>query len=172
MEVKSYYFDKKINKYFDNYLFLFRDIHPNTITITGIFINGIAYYTYFYMKNKHLTAILLIFRVICDNLDGSVARKFNKVSHIGGLLDGIADSLLVSTIWYSVFDYFNINYKLCLSINAGCIMFLYLIYYDAVFIHNNLTNSKNGNFLNKISYFIYENTYLSILLVIFIMYLS
>lgn len=171
MKLDKFYYDQKINKQLEKILPLFENIHPNIITIFGIILNGIAFYYYFILNNKFVTSVLLILRIVSDNLDGMVARKYNKTSKLGGFLDGIADCILLSTIWYGVFDYIGLKfiYKICLTINCGCILFLYLVYHDAIFIHKEITN--DDTLLNKIPLLIYHNTYLSICLVILVIYM-
>jgi phosphatidylglycerophosphate synthase len=171
-KLEPYYFDNKFNKkYVEPYLYIFKNIHPNTITISGIFFNCIAIYSYYIIKNNHITAILLLLRIFVDNLDGMVARKFNKTSKFGGLLDGLADCFMMGTLWYGFFNKIGLrnDLSLCLSIDAGCVMFGYLIYNDAVIVHSNFT--RNDTFLNIIPFLIYNNTYLSILFVILLIYL-
>jgi len=168
-QLKPYYFDDKINNYVKKYIVpLCKNISPNSITTFGIFMNAIAIYTYFVVSNLHLTALLLIIRILCDNLDGMVAREYKKVSKIGGFLDGFADSILIGTVCYAIFNYMKIPYKFCLAICSSGVMFAYLIYHDAIFIHENLT--KNDTFLNTIPFLIYNNTYFAIILVIITMY--
>jgi len=104
--------DTKINKRIKYLVPLFSNIHPNIITIIGIFMNGMAFYAYFNLNNKKWTAIFLVLRILCDNLDGIVARTYNKVSKLGGLLDGIADCLLVSTLLYGLFKKFSMSENL------------------------------------------------------------
>ena len=164
--------DQEINIYVEKYLLpLCKHIHPNLITIFGLLLNIIAIHFYYIKKNKDITAILLIIRILMDNLDGMVARKFNKTSKLGGLLDGLSDCVLMGTISFGVLDKMgvNIHYKICLSLQVGCMMFGYLIYSDAVTTHSNMNN--NNSILDTIPLFIYHNTYLGIFLVILAMYL-
>ena len=98
-----------------------------------------------------------------------VARKFNKTSKFGGLLDSLADCFLLMTIWYGVFSYFlGVKYSLCTAIIFGCSMLWYLMAQDALFLHKNF--EKDKGLLNQIPILIAENTYLSGIFVIFMMY--
>lgn len=167
--IYSYQFDKYINKYFvEKFVWIFKNINPNTITIFGMIINGFMIHYYFILNIKNMTAFLLMIRILCDNLDGMVARKFNKVSKFGGLLDSISDCILLTTIWYGVFTYFNIYFSFCTALLFGCAMLWYLIIQDALFMHSNFTLDKNN--LNKLPIFISENTYGFSLLIILLMY--
>lgn len=170
LNLESYKFDKHINKYFEKILWLFQDIHPNAITIFGIIINGFIFHYYFILNLKYITSILLIVRISCDNIDGMVAREFNKISKLGGLLDSLADCILLSTVWYGVFIYLKINYAECIALLCGCGMFWYLLYHDAIFLHQNF--NQNTSLLNQIPIMISENTYLSGLLIILAMYIT
>jgi len=170
IDLQPYYFDKYINKHLKKTMFLFKYIHPNAVTIFGIIINCLIIHYYYCLKLKGITAILLIIRIICDNLDGMVARKFSKTSKFGGLLDSLADCFLLITIWYGVFSYFvGVKYSLCTAIIFGCSMLWYLMIQDALFIHKNF--EKDDGLLNQIPLLISENTYLSAILVIFMMYM-
>ena len=170
MDLQRYHFDKYLNKHLEKTMFLFKHIHPNAITIAGILINCFIINYYYCLKLKGITAILLIIRIVCDNLDGMVAREFNKTSKFGGLLDSLADCFLLMTIWYGVFSYFvGAEYSLCISVIFGCGMLWYLMIQDALFIHKNF--EKDKGLINQIPILISQNTYISILFVIFIMYL-
>tara|TARA_B100000029_G_C17593912_1_gene963423 strand:- start:70 stop:609 length:540 start_codon:yes stop_codon:yes gene_type:complete len=47
---------------------------------------------------NYLALVLFIFAGLTDYLDGYIARKTNSVSELGGLLDLLADKLLISAI--------------------------------------------------------------------------
>jgi len=170
LNLEYFEYDKYLNKQLKKTTFLFKNIHPNCITIFGCAMNGLMIYFYFIKKNKFITSILLFIRILCDNLDGMVARKFNRVSKMGGLLDSLADCFLLSTIWYAFLIYIRVPYSFCISIILGCGMLWYLIVQDAVFLHINFKN--DGSFLNKIVIFLSENTYLQALFVIIMMYIT
>lgn len=170
MDLESYYFDKYVNKQLKKTVFLFKYIHPNAITIFGIIINLFMIYYYYILHIKDITAILLLIRITCDNLDGMVAREFKKISKLGGLLDSLADSFLLMTIWYGFFNYFiGFRYSLCTAIIFGCGMLWYLIVQDALFVHKNF--EKDTSIVNKFIVLIAENTYTSALLIILIIYM-
>lgn len=168
-DLEPYKFDKYINRQLKRGVYLFKEIHPNAITIFGIVMNGFMIHYYYFIGHKGMTAILLIIRIVCDNLDGIVAREFNKTSKLGGLLDSLADCFLLTSVWFGVFNYFvGIRYSLCTAIIFGCGMLWYLIIQDALFLHKNFENDKS--LLNKIPILVSENTYLMALLIIILMY--
>lgn len=170
LDLEPYKFDKHINKHLGKIVYLFQDVHPNAVTIFGMVMNGFMFHYYFVLDIKYMTCILLVIRIICDNLDGMIARKFNKVTKLGGLLDSLSDCFLLSTVWYGALIYFKIPYSECVAILFGCIMFWYLLYHDALFLHKNFSHDKS--LLNKIPILISENTYLSALLISTVMYLT
>jgi phosphatidylglycerophosphate synthase len=164
---KKFYLDKHINNYIQkNYIQLFKNIHPNIITIIGILINILSLYTFF-ANYKVLTGILFFLRTLCDSLDGMVARYYNKVTNFGGVLDAFADCFMVSTISFIFFYYFHLKFyiNLILSILCGFSVFIYLIINDALFIHSNITINPKMTYIDIFPFLIYNNTYLSIIIV-------
>ena len=67
---------------------------PNIISIIRIFlVPPILYLIY---QEQYIAALLLFFVAgASDGLDGYLAKKYNWVSHLGGMLDPIADKLLL-----------------------------------------------------------------------------
>ena len=49
----------------------------------------------------------MFIRYSCDCLDGAVARKYNKVSDIGGFLDTVADNTLIYILVYGILNKLN-----------------------------------------------------------------
>ena len=85
---------------------IFENIHPNIITLFGMNINLIIY-NVFVADNTNsyciFIGILFIIRWLCDCLDGNVARKYNKTSYIGSLLDTVSDFMLIGIFLYYIF---------------------------------------------------------------------
>ena len=73
---------------------LFKNIHPNVISIIGIFLNFLILWSIIENKSNHVITILALLRCLTDILDGMVARKYNKKSKLGGWLDTFQDVLL------------------------------------------------------------------------------
>ncbi len=67
-----------------------KEVHPNILTITGLFLNGIAAFL-FYKGFFKSAGFLTLFAGIFDMLDGKVARTLNKKSVFGALLDSTID---------------------------------------------------------------------------------
>jgi len=154
-------------------LFLFKHIHPNVITSTGILINFIIFFLYFQPGHyKIIISFLLILRILTDNLDGMVARKYNKTSKIGGLLDTICDNILSIMIVYCITFYFIPSLALYFAILFGIIMISYLSYYDALCVHANFMETNNDGIINMIPVFLGYNTYLVCISIITLLWLS
>lgn len=147
-------------------LSFFKNINPNYITLTGIVLNFIIYY---YIKNNNIfnANILLLLRYFCDTMDGSVARKYNKTSEIGGFLDTLDDFFIFLIYSYIILYNYIENKQLVLIITV--ILSLSFIYYmkDSLSDHSNL--KENGkNIFDKIMIFqINNNIFIYLLLIIF-----
>lgn len=145
------------------FLPLFKYIHPNYITILGLLINVTILYI---RKDKQFIFYFLnILRILCDNLDGMIARKYNKMSYIGGLLDTTGDLTHITVVSYIIFrDLFCFDYFysfISLFILIG-IMYYYMYHLDALSNHNNLYNRSSYRYIDYIPVLISQNTYLSV----------
>jgi len=156
--------DKYLNNIIKKYLlFLFRYIHPNIITIFGLVTNILIFY--FYYNNLLIFIILNFLRIIFDNLDGMIAREFNKCSKIGGYLDTLCDvSHILIISYFIISDYLNIKYIFLSLIIIFFIIFFYLYNLNSLSNHDNLYNRLNYRYMDYIPVFISKNTYLSIFL--------
>jgi CDP-diacylglycerol---glycerol-3-phosphate 3-phosphatidyltransferase len=87
-----------IEKYFDPITHLFRHTNPNVITLLGS-IPSLLFFVCI-LNQWYLFAIPAFIGNLFDFIDGMVARKFNKVTPFGALLDStldrVADFLLIS----------------------------------------------------------------------------
>lgn len=105
---------------------IFRNIHPNIITLFGMYINLIIYNVFVvdnmdFITYRGVVGILFIIRWLCDCLDGNVARKYKKTSYIGSLLDTASDFMLIGIFLYYIFAQMLWNYLL------GIILYLFMI---------------------------------------------
>jgi len=73
-------------------------INPNQITILGTILSMVAGYFMYTEKSFIIFVFLVILRTLCDIYDGIVARKCNKTSKIGKILDLMSDFLFVMMI--------------------------------------------------------------------------
>lgn len=70
---------------------------PNSISFVRILLLPIFIY-YFLQDNWMAAAGVLAFSGFTDFLDGFIARKFNKITELGKILDPIADKLTQATV--------------------------------------------------------------------------
>ena len=99
------------------------DIYPNEITILGIIITFIIGYLLYTEKSLPLFIFLIFFRSLCDIYDGVIARKCNKTSKIGKILDIGADcfySLVILSVTFIKIS----NKYLILKIFIGIIIII------------------------------------------------
>lgn len=69
---------------------------PNLLTIFRIILVPVYLYTFFTVGSKRLlySGLVFILAGITDVLDGFIARRFNKVTKLGSVLDPLADKLM------------------------------------------------------------------------------
>ena len=77
------------------------------ILVIPFFVASILYYQSNRGIFSYLPLILFSLAVISDGIDGFIARRFNQKTHLGTILDPIADKLLLITAY------------LCLSMAEG-----------------------------------------------------
>ncbi len=74
---------------------------PNVLTISRIFLCPLALFLLF--QNKFLpSAILFFVGAASDYLDGYIARKYNCTTKLGGLLDPVADKIILVSFFTSL----------------------------------------------------------------------
>jgi phosphatidylglycerophosphate synthase len=81
----------------------FLRITPNVLTVLGLVSAGAM----LYIEYLYQAFLLLVFSLICDGLDGSLAIYRNRVSVMGGIYDSVADRIseacwLVTSTWMGV----------------------------------------------------------------------
>lgn len=76
-----------LNKIINNFCFL----DPNYITFFNIFLSFQV--VFMYLNNSKYTWIFFFIRSFIDIIDGTLARKCNKCSYFGHVLDNIGDLL-------------------------------------------------------------------------------
>ncbi len=86
---------------------------PTTLTIFRIFmvplvvvvlLTKFQFERWFFLNREMLAVIIFVVASITDILDGYLARKQNKVTTLGQLLDPIADKLLIVSVLISLVD--------------------------------------------------------------------
>ena len=139
--------DDKISKGIVNNFTFFKYIHPNFISLISIFMNYIIYKYLTYSSsytNIYVFGIILFIRWLMDCLDGAIARKYNKSSRFGHLLDTMGDVLLLY-----IFMYFILNKLFHIPIIPAFIMIsniflLCNIETDIIENHDKLKNRENS----------------------------
>lgn len=79
-------------------------VHPNVVTIIGMFLGMAAGYNFYFTDLKHniLACVLLIFADLCDSTDGQMARITGKKTLIGRMLDGFASDMWFICIYLAL----------------------------------------------------------------------
>lgn len=66
---------------------------PNVLSFIRLCLIPVIIWQYVFLKDYTLAAITVIVSGLTDVIDGFIARKFNMVSHVGRILDPVADKL-------------------------------------------------------------------------------
>jgi CDP-diacylglycerol--glycerol-3-phosphate 3-phosphatidyltransferase len=86
---------------------------PTTLTLFRIFmvplvvvvlLTEFSFERWFFLNREMLAVLIFIIASITDILDGYLARKHNKVTTLGQLLDPIADKLLIVSVLISLVE--------------------------------------------------------------------
>ena len=146
------------------------NIHPNIITIFGIFLNIIIYLI---LKEDNINifnlSVILIFRFYIDALDGEVARQCNKKSKLGGLLDVHSDMIEMSILLCYILKVFNI---IELNITNTISLYILMIFFF-VFLKENCNYSFSEHSHNSDLLRSYEsNTIIIIFIYIIFVYIT
>lgn len=79
---------------------------PNFLSMLRIIL--IPFFVFFFLKGKYIISLVLVFiSGVSDFLDGKIARRFNKISKLGKLLDPAADKLTQTALAIVFFCHFN-----------------------------------------------------------------
>lgn len=147
----------------------FKNIHPNWITIFGFVCNVILFFT-ITKQYLVLTAAILFLRYTADLLDGGVARKYNKVSKLGGLLDSLSDNALMFVLVYSIGILLSLENAVYIAVITTLLNAGYMISQNSFIDHEPIKHGT-GAFKRVYSFFVNNNcvsytlTYLLILIV-------
>tara|TARA_B110001469_G_C9565347_1_gene280386 strand:- start:221 stop:736 length:516 start_codon:yes stop_codon:yes gene_type:complete len=142
----------------------FKNISPNIITLVGIVSNLIIYYL---IKNQYifLGNILLIFRCLCDIMDGIVARRYKKTSALGGYLDTLNDFIITIIYSYIIGNYFINDRRIFYSfVTLVGSIYMYIMR-NSLSDHSNIKQPSN-NITDKIITFFANNSIITYLLLI------
>ena len=88
-------------------LFIKLKITPNTITVLGLAMSIIAAILFFFLDFWFfpIFGVFILFIGIIDGVDGAVARRTNKATLSGGLLDSVVDRFSDSILYLGFLKY-------------------------------------------------------------------
>ncbi len=117
---------------------IFANIHPNIITCISLLCNIALYillsHAFVLHRDLDVGAFtgVLVLRCLTDILDGAIARKYNKTSKLGGILDTLGDVTLVLVFAYFACIWCNISSHICWLSAAliGYVVYALDIYHD------------------------------------------
>lgn len=147
----------------------FKFISPNAITISGIILNFLIYVS---IINKYqlITFILLSFRYLADCLDGGVARKYNKSSKVGGLLDTISDNILIFILTLALCTIYEIKYKFFIALILTSLNIIEMTRRKSIVDHKNI--KVGGNYIEEAYSFMVNNSFIMFIFVYIIFILK
>lgn len=157
--------DDAYTKFILNRVYFFKYINPNLITIIGLLTD---FFIFYFLINKSLIflGLSLFIRYSADCLDGAVARKYKKVSDLGGILDTLADNTLIFIVSYGIILLLGSN-SFILPILIVFLNLYYLYNKKALIHHANVKKEKVGDLFHNIyGYFVNNNFILYILIFI------
>jgi phosphatidylglycerophosphate synthase len=155
--------DDKISQYILNKVDFFEDIEPNYITIVGFIVNFFIFAA-IQKEDLSLLPLFLFVRWLADTLDGNVARKYDKKSKLGNLLDVFSDSVLFLGILYLLAKKKGIDTKYVYVFFAVIIIILLL---SGELLNENKKdiNKHSQNPITKFSNFLMDNSFLEYFIV-------
>jgi cardiolipin synthase len=139
--------DKKYTDYVLSKTDLFKYVHPNVLSVLGLITDFFLLY-FMTIGAVALIVIALFIRYSCDCLDGAVARKYKKVSDIGGALDTLADNTLIFVLLYGIITALGIGmvYAIIIPVVIVIANLIYMYTKNAILHHQHLKNSQSSLF--------------------------
>jgi phosphatidylglycerophosphate synthase len=139
--------DKKYTDYVLSKTDLFKYVHPNILSVLGLITDFFLLY-FMTIGAVALIGIALFIRYSCDCLDGAVARKYKKVSDIGGALDTLADNTLIFVLLYGIIATLGIGMVYAITIPVVIVIanLIYMYTKNAILHHQHLKNSQSSLF--------------------------
>ena len=118
-------------------------IDPNIVTFIGFVLTIPMVENLIYNYNMIKFILIALTKIVLDCLDGSVARKCNKQSKLGAILDIVSDTVNVCSIgtcFLYKLQYSNYKYK-----NYLIIIILFVMGYFIIASIDELRNKRNMN---------------------------
>ena len=159
--------DDQLTAFILDHCSFFKFISPNLITISGLLMNFLILF-YILAGNFYTSSTLLIFRYLADCLDGGVARKYNKKSKIGGMLDTWSDTILIYISIYCLFYIYKLPFGSEVAAFASCSNMYVMSLTNSLIDHAGM---KSGNDIISIVYaFFVNNSFILFILKIIAIY--
>jgi phosphatidylglycerophosphate synthase len=115
-------------------------------------------------------SIMLFLRYLADCLDGGVARKYDKKSKLGGLLDTISDSVLIFVSILVIFELYGLKFGFLFAFLIMLLNIYVMATIDSLVDHAGMKTS--GSFFKNIYAFSVNNSFLLYIAKIIIIYCS
>ena len=139
--------DKKYTEYILDHTNIFKHVHPNVLSVLGLITDFFLLY-FMTIGSLVLIGIALFIRYSCDCLDGAVARKYKKVSDLGGALDTLADNTLIFILLYGIVMALGVDIVYAIAISSIVVLanLIYMYSKNAILHHQHLKNSQSTLF--------------------------
>lgn len=86
-------------------------ITPNTVTVVGL----LSSLYLLRVESVAIAFLIVLFSLICDGIDGSLAIYRNKVTRLGGLYDSVADRI-TEAMWLTIATYLYVPARWAIAI--------------------------------------------------------
>jgi phosphatidylglycerophosphate synthase len=160
--------DKKITNWILDRFNFFQHVHPNLLSCIGLIMDFIVL-SAMLKQSLIITGFSMFVRYLCDCLDGEVARKYNKVSDIGGMLDTISDNVMIFILSFGLLQLLMIKSYLLISFLLIGLNLSYLALQNSLIHHDGI--KKRGNAFHNLYRFGVNNNII-LYLAIYILFLS
>lgn len=160
--------DNNICNYILDNTDIFKNIHPNYITIAGLGLNCLIYEELINKQNKNWNklAIFMGLRWFADSLDGNMARKYNKQSKLGNILDTSSDILLQAVFIYFIYIQLK-NERLKQILIFAFIIYIYTLISKFKLFDNHDTVKTGNDFISVIIKSIVHNTIILFMIIFY-----
>lgn len=136
MKILEICLDDKITEVILEKCKFFSLTHPNAITFFGIVLNFLLLSQ---CKDPGIMFLfMLTLRYFADCLDGGVARKYQKVSKFGGLLDTVSDTLLLAFMTFCICEKYDLDNAYLISFGVALSNLLFIICQGSATDHSNI----------------------------------
>ena len=148
-------------------------IHPNVITLSSV-ITSVLLLHFHNTHQFNYVIYMIIYKWLSDGLDGEVARKCNKTSVIGGILDTFSDEFFFMIIFKILLSFYIKNNDILWIIIILFFKLFQLLYihhygFDVMYDHE-ILKRKSKNKYEKIYSFCVNNCLIIYILIIILYY--